>query len=99
MVRTIEALDFFWKEAGGTEVNHENISGDPVHIINRHLRNATVERCYHASKFCSGSVENISAKLQLCRKMHSPELFNFLTTRTQKPVNFNQFAVRNVQGC
>jgi hypothetical protein len=53
----IEALERTWKEAGGTEVNHENISGDPVHIMNRHLRNAIVERCYHASKFCSGNVE------------------------------------------
>jgi len=53
----IEALERTWKEAGGTEVNHENISGDPVRIINRHLRNAVVECCYHASKFCNGSVE------------------------------------------
>jgi len=53
----IDALERIWKEAGGTEVNHENISVDPVHIINRHLRDATVERFYHASKFCSGNVE------------------------------------------
>jgi len=58
MVQMIEALERIWKEARGTEVNHENIvSGDPVRIINRHLRNATVRRYYHTSKFCSGNVE------------------------------------------
>jgi hypothetical protein len=39
----IEALERIWKEAGGTEVNHENIiSVDPVDVINKHLRNAPV---------------------------------------------------------
>jgi len=57
MDRMIEGLERVWKEAGGTEVNHGNISGDLVHIINRLLRNVTVERCYDASKFCSDNAE------------------------------------------
>jgi hypothetical protein len=96
MVRMIEALERILKETGGTEVNRENIiiPDDPVRIINRHLRNATVERCYHASTYCGSNCGGLlSAQLLLCRKIHSPELFSFLTTRTQKPVNFNQFAV------
>jgi len=59
MDRMIEGLERIWKEAGGTEVNHENITSvDPGHIINGHLRNATVERCYHASKFSSAVLSN-----------------------------------------